>query len=111
MNNSWMAKAFALLTVCMLIIMPFSATAMAQATTGTLRGTVADPNGGVIAGANVTVKNEATGGVSPTVTSTGEGTFEIAGHACGPASMLGQAARDDAALAERFQYAGAGFGR
>jgi hypothetical protein len=79
MNNPWMAKAFALLTVCMLIIMPFSATAMAQATTGTLRGTVADPNGGVIAGANVTVKNEATGGVSPTVTSTGEGTFEIAG--------------------------------
>jgi hypothetical protein len=92
MNNSWMAKAFSLLTVCMLIIMPLSAIpAMAQATTGTLRGTVADPNGGVIAGANVTAKNEATGGVSPTVTSTGEGTFEIAGLPPGSYTVTAEA--------------------
>jgi outer membrane receptor protein involved in Fe transport len=51
---------------------------MAQATTGTLRGTVTDPNGGVIAGATVTAKNEATGTTTPAVTTTGEGTFEFA---------------------------------
>jgi outer membrane receptor protein involved in Fe transport len=49
---------------------------MAQATTGTLRGTVTDANGGAIAGANVTVKNEATGTVSPAIRTTGEGTFD-----------------------------------
>jgi hypothetical protein len=77
-NNSLKAKALTLFAACVLVIMPLSAiSAAAQATTGTLRGTVADPNGGVIAGASVTAKNEATGSVSPTTTSTGEGTFEI----------------------------------
>ncbi|MEP6706482.1 MAG: carboxypeptidase regulatory-like domain-containing protein [Pyrinomonadaceae bacterium] len=52
--------------------------AMAQATTGTLRGVVADPNGGVIAGASVMAKNEATGAVTSGTTTSGEGTFEIA---------------------------------
>jgi outer membrane receptor protein involved in Fe transport len=49
---------------------------LAQATTGTLRGTVTDANGGAVAGANVTVKSEATGTVSP-IKTTGEGTFDV----------------------------------
>jgi outer membrane receptor protein involved in Fe transport len=53
--------------------------AMAQATTGTLRGTVVDPNGGVVVGATVTAKNEATGTATQPTTTTGEGTFEFAG--------------------------------
>jgi outer membrane receptor protein involved in Fe transport len=62
-----------------LFILPLAAVpAMAQATTGTLRGTVTDPNGGVIAGATVTAKNEGTGTTTPAVTTTGEGTFEFA---------------------------------
>jgi outer membrane receptor protein involved in Fe transport len=48
---------------------------MAQATTGSLRGTVTDSNGGVVAGATVTVKNQATGSLS-TSTTTDEGTFD-----------------------------------
>ena len=37
------------------------AAALAQRTTGTLRGQVLDPQGAVVANANVTVTNEATG--------------------------------------------------
>lgn len=50
---------------------------MAQATTGSLRGTVTDANGGVLAGATVTVKNEATGSTSPAIKTGGEGTFDV----------------------------------
>src|SRR5215218_5938941 len=40
-------KAFALFMAWVLVILPLSAiSAMAQSTTGTLRGTVVDPNGG-----------------------------------------------------------------
>jgi outer membrane receptor protein involved in Fe transport len=78
MNISRKAKAFALITAWVLLILPFSAIpAMAQATTGSLRGVVADPNGGVIAGATVTAKSESTGTVSSPVTTSGEGTYEI----------------------------------
>ena len=48
---------------------------MAQATTGTLRGTVTDSNGGVVSGATVTIKNQATGSLS-TSTTTSDGTFD-----------------------------------
>ena len=64
-------RTFALASVLVL-----SAVAvMAQATTGTLRGTVTDANGGVVAGATVTVKNQATGSLS-TSTTTSDGTFD-----------------------------------
>jgi outer membrane receptor protein involved in Fe transport len=53
--------------------------AMAQATTGTLRGTVTDTNGGVIAGATVKAKSEATGVETSPTTTNGEGTYEISG--------------------------------
>jgi hypothetical protein len=93
MNNSWKAKALALFTVWVLVIVPLTAVpAMAQATTGTLRGIVADPNGGVIAGATVTAKNEATGTVTPSNTTTGEGTFELAGLLPGTYTVTVEAA-------------------
>ena len=37
----------------LLAVLAFSLPAFGQATTGTLRGTVTDPNGGVISGATV----------------------------------------------------------
>ncbi len=81
MRNSRKVKATALFTAWVLTlvsILPLLATpTMAQATTGSLRGTVADPNGGVIAGATVTVKNEGTGSASSPVTTSGEGTYDI----------------------------------
>jgi outer membrane receptor protein involved in Fe transport len=78
MRNPLRARALALLTAWVLFILPLAAVpAMAQATTGTLRGTVTDPNGGVIAGATVTAKNEGTGTTTPAVTTTGEGIFEF----------------------------------
>ena len=51
--------------------------AMAQATTGSLRGVVTDVNGAVVPGASVTGKNETTGTVSPTTTTNGDGVFEL----------------------------------
>src|SRR5438477_7764328 len=50
--------------------------AFGQAITGTLRGTVTDPNGGVISGATVTAKHQGTGVSFPT-TSNGEGLYVI----------------------------------
>ena len=41
------------------LVFVFSTSAMAQATTGNLKGTVVDPNGQVVSGATVTAKNEA----------------------------------------------------
>lgn len=65
-------------------IFAFSAiNAMAQATTGTLRGVVADVNGGVVAGASVTAKNDATGVTAPVTTTNGDGVYEISALAPG----------------------------
>jgi outer membrane receptor protein involved in Fe transport len=50
---------------------------LGQATTGTLRGRVLDPNGAVVPGATVVAKNEATGVNSPTFTTSDEGGFVI----------------------------------
>jgi outer membrane receptor protein involved in Fe transport len=80
MRLSHLARALSLvntiaLTLAMLV--PLARPAMAQATTGTLRGTVADANGAAVTGATVRVKNEATGQESEPVTTTGEGTFEF----------------------------------
>lgn len=67
--------AFSLALVTMVFL--FSEPVMAQATSGTLRGTVVDPNGGVIAGATVTVKNEATGIEGSSTTTSGDGIFVV----------------------------------
>lgn len=59
-----------------LVFFMFSVLAYGQAQTGTLRGTVTDPNGGVVAGATVTAKNAATSATSQATTN-GEGIYVI----------------------------------
>jgi outer membrane receptor protein involved in Fe transport len=82
MSSSQRAKALAFITSCLvalIMVVPLvSVRVMAQATTGTLRGTVTDAQGGVVAGAIVTVKNEATGTSTAPIKTTGEGIFEAA---------------------------------
>src|SRR2546430_823529 len=79
MRSSRTAKAFAIRSMQMLILASIllltAVAAMAQATTGTLKGTVADANGAVVAGATVTIKSDATGAIATSTTS-GDGTFE-----------------------------------
>jgi outer membrane receptor protein involved in Fe transport len=75
-----MARSLALFSAVALslitLIFVFSEPVMAQATTGTLRGTVVDPNGGVVAGASVTAQNEGTGSeVTSSTNSDGSFTF------------------------------------
>src|SRR5437588_8395579 len=81
MSSSTKAKrltSLASILVALMLACFASVSVMAQATTGTLRGTVTDAQGGVIAGATVTVRNEATGTSSPPITTTSEGVFEAA---------------------------------
>src|SRR5262245_12181621 len=54
-----------------------SAAVMAQATTGTIKGTIVDQNGAVIPEAAVVAKNQDTGVSSPTYKSTKDGVFVI----------------------------------
>src|SRR6266446_804641 len=74
------AKALAMLTSRMFlltsILLLSAIAAMAQATTGNLKGVVTDTAGAVVAGASVNVKNDATGAVSET-TSNSEGIYEV----------------------------------
>lgn len=79
MRISPIAKSLTLLgalALALTMIFVFSEPVMAQATTGTLKGTVIDPNGQVVSGATVTVKNEATGTEASYVTG-GEGNFTV----------------------------------
>src|SRR6476646_1485420 len=69
-------SAVRLALACCALIVLSSVPTFAQATKGNIRGTVADPNGQVIAGATVTAKNQNTGVESSTVT-TGDGLFVI----------------------------------
>ncbi len=95
MNSSWKARATTMFTAWTLVLatfMPLSATSvMAQATTGVLRGTVTDVNGAAIAGATVTVKNEATGTTTEPLTTNTEGSFDAAGLLPGPYSVTVEA--------------------
>lgn len=81
MKGSSIAKSFALFAAFTLslltMIFLFSEPVMAQATSGTLRGSVVDPNGGVVAGAAVTAKNEATGIETSSTTTNDDGSFVI----------------------------------
>lgn len=64
------------LIFCLLMLLAVdNRQAFAQATTGTLRGTVVDPNGQVVAGATVSAKNEDTGVQTPAATTTDDGIF------------------------------------
>jgi hypothetical protein len=60
----------------MLVILIFAAMALAQRTTGGLRGQVLDPQGAVVANAKVTVTNQATGVAQDTQT-TSAGTYNF----------------------------------
>src|SRR4030095_11848036 len=81
MRSSPKAKAATMFTTrifAVASILCLSAIAvMAQATTGSLRGTVTDANGGVVSGATVTVKSQSTGGTNSATTNS-EGTFDAA---------------------------------
>lgn len=64
-----------LLSIAVLVSVA-SLPAFGQATTGTLRGTVNDPNGNVVAGATVIAKHQGTGVTTPTTTN-GDGLYVI----------------------------------
>jgi outer membrane receptor protein involved in Fe transport len=70
------ARIAAGLMVGALVFFMFSVLAFGQAQTGTLRGTVTDPNGQAVAGATVTAKNQSTGFSAPATTN-GDGQFVI----------------------------------
>src|ERR687885_456998 len=80
MSHSRGRKAAAFVTALALVLttlVPLSATpAMAQATTGVLTGTVADPTGAAIPNAKVTAKNQDTG-KEDTTTASGEGVYSF----------------------------------
>ena len=67
-------KSFLMVAVIVSICL-FSISALSQQTTGTLSGTVMDPNGHVVTGATVVATNEGTGIVTATFTTGSEGTF------------------------------------
>src|ERR1043165_8019472 len=69
---------FATLALVFTAVFALSAVnAMAQATTGSLRGVVTDVNGAVVPGASVTGKNGTTGNATPSTPTTGDGVFEL----------------------------------
>jgi hypothetical protein len=69
------AKKFTMLAIVMLFSAG-SGFAQAQASTADLRGQVTDPNGAIVPGANVTARSAATG-ITRTVTTNDEGTYQI----------------------------------
>lgn len=71
-----LASALVFLLAISTLVLVSSLAVFGQATTGTLRGTVTDPNGGVVAGATVTAKNQSTSNTSPTTTN-GEGGYVL----------------------------------
>src|ERR1700681_872651 len=95
MRSSKTGKALAMRSMQMLILASIllltAVAALAQATTGTLKGSVGDANGAVVAGATVTIKNEATGSVA-TSTTTGDGVFEASNLSHGMYSVTVEAA-------------------
>src|SRR5215212_6040276 len=66
-----MIKRLVALTACILCL---GAAVAAQTVTGTLQGTVKDPNGAVVPGATVAIRNVETG-QERTLTTNGEGFF------------------------------------
>lgn len=69
-------KSFTKISMACLTILIFQVAILAQATTGSIRGSVVDSNGNVVANANVQVKNENTG-VATTVVTNSEGSFLV----------------------------------
>ena len=69
-----MRKLISKILAFSLLIIPIFVYGQSQATTGTIQGTVTDPNGAVVSGASVTVRNTETG-FERTVTSNSDGFF------------------------------------
>jgi hypothetical protein len=61
-------------SIAVVLAVSLAALAQSQATTGTVQGIVTDPNGAVVSGATINLKNDATG-FERTVTSNSEGFF------------------------------------
>lgn len=73
-----MRKNFRFITLILSFVFCLSAVAFGQETTGTIEGTVKDPNGAVVPSAVITVTSTGTtGGFSRTVTADSEGFFRI----------------------------------
>lgn len=76
MIKSKRSYGFSALFFCLMMFVFLSVNqTFGQATTGTLSGTVNDPNGNVVAGATVTAKNEETGVSTKSATTTSDGLF------------------------------------
>src|SRR6266481_5756302 len=69
-------------SLCFFACLIFSLAATAQLPTSTLNGTITDPQGAAIAGAKVTITNEATG-VSREITTDAQGFYTFANVAPG----------------------------
>jgi outer membrane receptor protein involved in Fe transport len=67
-------RAIQFAVITLLLVLPFSA--VAQVTTATMVGTITDPGGSVVRGAEVTARNVETG-LKRTVTSGDEGTYRL----------------------------------
>ena len=80
------------------VIVVFGLTAFGQITTGSLSGVVNDPNGAIVAGATVTLKNEGTG-IERKTTSGGQGEFIFSQVEPGVYSVLVEAASFKKAVA------------
>lgn len=63
-----MKKNFMAMWLCCFVLLLSGATAVAQTITASIRGTVTDPSGAVVAGADITATNVATGVETKTVT-------------------------------------------
>lgn len=80
-----------LLAVFTSLLFAASALGQSQVATADLSGTVTDPNGAVVAGATVTAKNSATG-ISRTVTSNSDGSYQIISLPPGEYNITAEAA-------------------
>jgi outer membrane receptor protein involved in Fe transport len=73
MSNFRLAKTL----IFLLVLVLGGQAVLAQTITGTLRGRVLDPNGGVVTGATILVKNQATGVASPAGSTNSDGYFVV----------------------------------
>src|SRR5688572_28697447 len=80
-----------LIITCALAFSAAIALGQAQATAADLTGTVVDPNGAVVPGANVTARNIGTG-ISRTVTSGGDGVYQLIALSPGDYEISAEAA-------------------
>lgn len=73
-----MNKNFKFITLTLSFVLCFAAMAFGQGTSGSIEGTVTDPNGAVVAGATVTaVSTGTTAGFNSTVTTNSDGYFQF----------------------------------